>query len=64
MGKSLQSPTLLFEKMMEILSKLFSTLDKDLDERYSECQKVEKLDMEVVAQKLVIASRNCITLCE
>jgi hypothetical protein len=50
--------------MMEILSKLFSTLDKDLDERYSECQKVEKLDMEVVALKLVIASRNCITVCE
>jgi hypothetical protein len=28
---------------MEILSKSFSTLDKDPDERYSECQKVEKL---------------------
>jgi hypothetical protein len=56
--------SLSFEKVMEILSKLFSTLDKDLDERYSECQKVEKLlqciqmpDMEVVAQKSVIASQ-------
>ncbi len=53
-----------FEKVMEILSKSFSTLDKDLDERYSEHQKVEKLlqciqmpDMEVVGQKLVIASQ-------
>jgi hypothetical protein len=53
--------SLSFEKVMEILSKSFSTLDKDLDERYSECQKVEKLlqciqmpDMEVVAQKSVI----------
>jgi hypothetical protein len=50
---------------MEILSKSFSALDKDLDERYSECQKVEKLlqciqtpGMEVVAQKLVIASQH------
>ena len=34
---------LTFEKVMEILSKSFSTLDKDPDERYSECQKVEKL---------------------
>jgi hypothetical protein len=49
---------------MEILSKSFSTLDKDPDERYSECQKVEELlqyiqmpDMEVVAQKSVIASQ-------
>jgi hypothetical protein len=49
---------------MEILSKSFSTLDKDLDERYLECQKVEKLlqciqmpDMEVMAQKSVIASQ-------
>jgi hypothetical protein len=56
--------SLLFEKVMEILSKSFSTLDKDPDERYSEHQKVEKLlqciqmpDMEVVAQKLVIASQ-------
>jgi hypothetical protein len=56
--------SLSFEKVMEILSKSFSTLDKDLDERYSECQKVEKLlqciqmsDMEVVAQKLVIVSQ-------
>jgi hypothetical protein len=32
--------SLSFEKVMEILSKSFSTLDKDLDERYSECQKV------------------------
>jgi hypothetical protein len=44
------------EKVMEILSKLFSTLDKDPDESYSEHQKVDKLlqgiqmlDMEVVA---------------
>jgi uncharacterized membrane protein YgcG len=56
--------SLSFEKVMEILSKSFSTLDKDPDERYSEHQKVEKLlqciqmpDMEVVAQKLVIASQ-------
>jgi hypothetical protein len=56
--------SLSFEKVMEILSKSFSTLDKDPDERYSERQKVEKLlqciqmpDMEVVAQKLVIASQ-------
>jgi hypothetical protein len=56
--------SLLFEKVIEILSKSFLTLDKDLDERYSECQKVEKLlqciqmpDMEVVAQKSVIASQ-------
>jgi hypothetical protein len=56
--------SLLFEMVMEILSKSFSTLDKDPDERYLECQKVEKLlqciqtpDMEVVAQKSVIASQ-------
>jgi hypothetical protein len=56
--------SLSFEKVMEILSKSFSTLDKDPNERYSEHQKVEKLlqciqmpDMEVVAQKLVIASQ-------
>jgi hypothetical protein len=56
--------SLSFEKVMEILSKSFSTLDKDPDERYSECQKVEKLfqciqmlDMELVAQKSVIASQ-------
>jgi hypothetical protein len=54
--------SLSFEKVMEILSKSFSTLDKDPDERYSEHQKVEKLlqciqmlDMEVVAQKSAIA---------
>jgi hypothetical protein len=53
--------SLLFEKVMEILSKSFSTYP---DERYLECQKVEKLlqciqmpDMEVVAQKLVVASQ-------
>jgi hypothetical protein len=56
--------SLSFEKVMEILSKSFSTLDKDPDERYSEHQKVEKLlrciqmpDMEVVAQKSVIVSQ-------
>jgi hypothetical protein len=44
--------------------KSFSTLDKDPDKRYLECQKVEKLlqciqmpDMEVEAQKSVIASQ-------
>jgi hypothetical protein len=49
---------------MEILSKSFSILDKDPDERLSECQKVEKLlsciqtqDMEMVAQKSIIASQ-------
>ncbi len=35
------SAVLSFEKVMEILSKSFSTLDKDRDERYSERQKVE-----------------------
>jgi hypothetical protein len=56
--------SLSFEKVMEILSQSFSTLDKFPDERYSECQKVEKLlqciqmpDMEVVAQKSVIVSQ-------
>jgi hypothetical protein len=56
--------SLSFEKVMEILSKKMSTLDKDSGKRYSECQKVEKLllciqmpDMEVVAQKSVIASQ-------
>jgi hypothetical protein len=56
--------SLSYEKVMEFLSKSFSTLDKDPDERYSECQKVEKLlhciqmpDMEVVAQTSVIASQ-------
>jgi hypothetical protein len=57
--------SLSFEKVMdEILSKSFSTVDKDLNERYSECQKVDKLlqciqmlDMKVVAQKLVIVSQ-------
>jgi hypothetical protein len=54
--------SLSFEKVMDILSKLFSTLDKDPNERYLEHQKVEKLlqciqmpDMEVVAQKSIIA---------
>jgi regulator of sirC expression with transglutaminase-like and TPR domain len=64
--------SLLFEKVMEILSKLFSTLEKDLDNRYSECQKVEKLlqciqmlDMEVVAQMSVIVSQYaCVTVCK
>jgi hypothetical protein len=56
--------SLLFGKVMEILSNSFSTLDKDLDKRYLECQKVEKLlqfiqmpDMEVVAHKSVIVSQ-------
>jgi chromosome segregation and condensation protein ScpB len=56
--------SLSFEKVMEILSKSFSTLDKDLDKRYLECQKVEKLlqciqtpDMEVVTQTSVIVSQ-------
>jgi hypothetical protein len=35
--------SLSFEKVMEILSKSFSTLNNDPDERYSECQKVDKL---------------------
>jgi hypothetical protein len=49
---------------MEILLKSFSILDKDLDERLSERQKVEKLlsciqtqDMEMVAQKSIITSQ-------
>jgi hypothetical protein len=56
--------SLTFEKVMEILSKSFSILDKDPDERLSEHQKVEKLlsciqtqDIEMVAQKLIIASQ-------
>jgi hypothetical protein len=56
--------SLTFKKVMEILSKSFSILDKDLVERLSECQKVEKLlsciqtqDMEMVAQKSIIASQ-------
>jgi hypothetical protein len=56
--------SLTFKKVMEILLKLFSILDKDPDERLSECQKVEKLlsciqtqDMEMVAQKSIIASQ-------
>jgi hypothetical protein len=57
--------SLSFDKVMdEILSKSFSTVDKDLNERYSECQKVDKLlqciqmlDMKVVAQKSVIVSQ-------
>jgi hypothetical protein len=56
--------SLSFEKVMEILSESFSMLDKDLDKRYLVCQKVEKLlqciqmpDMEVKAQKSVIASQ-------
>ena len=56
--------SLSFEKVIDMLSKSFSTLDKDPDERYSECQKVEKLlqcfqtpDMKVVAQKSVIPSQ-------
>jgi hypothetical protein len=36
-----------FEKVTEILSKSFSTLDKDLDERRSGRQKVDKL-LEVI----------------
>jgi hypothetical protein len=35
--------SLLFEKVMEILSKSFFKLDKDPDERYPGHQKVEKL---------------------
>ena len=53
-----------FEKVTEILSKSFSTLDKDPDERRSGRQKVDKLleviqmtDMELVSQKAVIASQ-------
>jgi hypothetical protein len=49
---------------LEILSKSFSILDKDPNERLSERQKVEKLlsciqtqDMEMVAQKSIIASQ-------
>jgi uncharacterized membrane protein YgcG len=56
--------SLTFEKVMELLLKSFSILDKDPDERLSEHQKVEKLlsciqtqDMEMVAQKLIIASQ-------
>jgi len=56
--------SLSFERVMEILTKAFSTLEKDPDEAYSERRKVDKLlaviqssDVEVVAQKSVIASQ-------
>ena len=32
-----------FEKVMEIMTKCFNTLHKDPDQRYLDCQKVEKL---------------------
>jgi hypothetical protein len=53
---------------MEILSRSFSTLDKDPDERYSEHQKVEKLlqciqtpDMEASGGSEV---SDCVTVCK
>ena len=52
-----------FEKVTEHLTKAFLTLDKDVDEKLSERQKVEKLlrvintsDMELMATKAVITS--------
>jgi hypothetical protein len=32
-----------FEKCMELMTKCFNMLHKDIDQRYSNCQKVEKL---------------------
>jgi hypothetical protein len=68
-GKGKDQKSFLQERVQSVIwennenfVKSFSTLDKDLDEKYSEHQKVKKLlqciqmpDMEVVAQKLVIA---------
>ena len=50
-----------FEKVSKILTKCFNTLEKDLDQRYSDCQKVDKLlkviqcqDTKLIAAKSVI----------
>jgi hypothetical protein len=50
-----------FEKCTELMTKCFNTLHKDIDQRYSERQKVEKLlkaircqDSELLAAKVVI----------
>ena len=50
-----------FEKVMEIMTKCFNTLHKDPDQRYLDCQKVEKLlktikcqEGELLAGKVVI----------
>jgi uncharacterized membrane protein YgcG len=51
--------SLLFEKVMEILSKSFSTLDKNLDERYLECQKVEKLLQCICMQMIFHVGTAC-----
>jgi hypothetical protein len=58
--------SLLFEKVMEILSKSFSTLDKDPDKRYSECQKVEKYFSVFRCQTWKWWHRSCnrVTVCK
>jgi hypothetical protein len=62
-----------FERCTEIMTKCFNTLHKDVDQRYSDRQKVEKLlkaircqDTELLAAKVVIDqqySRNFIGAC-
>ena len=53
-----------FERYTELLTKCFSTLDKDIDEKLSDIQKVNGLlkgiktqDMELLASKAVISQR-------
>ena len=62
-----------FEKVTEIMTKCFNTLHKDVNQRYSDHQKVEKLlktiqcqDAELIASKSVIDQqfpRNFIGAC-
>jgi hypothetical protein len=62
-----------FEKVTEIMTKCFNTLHKDVDQRYSDRQKVEKLlkaiqcqDAELIASKSVIDQqfpRNFVGAC-
>jgi hypothetical protein len=60
--------SLSFEKVMEILSKSFSTLDKDPDERYLECMKVAGKVALVYSDTRHGSSGsevgNCIKVCE
>jgi hypothetical protein len=62
-----------FEKCMEIMTKCFNTLHKDIDQRYSDTQKVEKLlktikcqERELLVAKVVIDQqypRNFVGAC-
>ena len=54
-----------FERYTELLNKCFLTLDKDIDEKLSDIQKVNALlkgiktqDMELSASKAVISQQN------